>query len=406
MSASATETIPASAPELRGRAAIVGVGESDFHLDYKAARAKAPGYEPPTPEKLAQLAFERALADSGLKREDIDGLSVSFLYGGADPPELARLLGLKPHHLIDNVGIMAGPLPFVCADIAAGKCDTVAMVYAVASRAINRQYGGATYEATANTPQSYYYYHPWGWSSQAAHWALMARAYLSDYGAAENALADVALQVRRHASANPNAVMQTPLTLEDYVRARYVVRPLRLLDLCLVNDAAVCLIVRRTDRTAGLPHAPAVVAGWGRAKSRQDKLDQLVRRRLRTPLREAGAQALDMAGVVRANIRHFEGYDVSTIHLAVQLEGYGFVRPGEALDAFKAGQFGVAGALPVNLGGGMLSGAYTHGWSQVVEIVRQLRGGCGPRQARGLEFSMFSLAQTDQADTLILGRGD
>jgi hypothetical protein len=30
-------------------------------------------------------AFERGLADSGLQRSDIDGLSASFIYGGPQP---------------------------------------------------------------------------------------------------------------------------------------------------------------------------------------------------------------------------------------------------------------------------------------------------------------------------------
>ena len=171
MSESTTAGMPASSRALSRKAAIIGAGETDFHLDYQAARAKAPGYQLPTPESLAKIAFERALADAGLKREDIDGLSLSFTYGGPDPKQMAGILGLTPRYLIQNGGIMAGPLPVVCAAIAAGKCDTVAMVYAVASRAIGRQYGGKTYEADARTPSSYYYYHPWGWSSQAAHWA-------------------------------------------------------------------------------------------------------------------------------------------------------------------------------------------------------------------------------------------
>jgi hypothetical protein len=60
--------VPPPSREMSRAAAIVGVGETDYHLDYRAARAKARGYEPPTPESLAKTAFERALADSGLKR--------------------------------------------------------------------------------------------------------------------------------------------------------------------------------------------------------------------------------------------------------------------------------------------------------------------------------------------------
>ena len=52
--------------------------------------------------------------------------------------------------------------------------------------------------------------------------------------------------------ANPNAVMQSPMSIEQYMKSRYIVRPLHLFDMCLVNDGAVCLIVRRADKARDL----------------------------------------------------------------------------------------------------------------------------------------------------------
>lgn len=405
MSDSSASGMPPPSRELSRKAAIVGVGETDYHLDYQAARAKAPGYEPPTPESLATTAFERALADSGLRREDIDGLSVSFIYGGPDAASTAELLGLKPRHLMNAYPIMAGPLPMVCAEIAAGKCDTVAMIYSAASRAIGRQYGGATYQGQSQAPSSYYYHLPWGWSSQAAHWAFVWSRYQAQYGLREEDLGAVAVQLRKNAMANPNAVMQTPMTIEDYMASRYIVRPLHLLDMCLVNDGGVCLIVRRADKARDLPHKPALVAGWGEAKVKGGKMHQLVRERLRPQMQEAGRQAFEMAGLSVSDVQHFEGYDAASIHLVSQVEGYGFVEPGSALEHWKSGHMAVGGKLPVNTAGGMLSGAYMHGWNAVAEVTRQLRHEAGPRQVADVEISMFSMAQTDEAHPLIFTRG-
>jgi acetyl-CoA acetyltransferase len=398
--------MPAPSRSASRKTAIVGVGETDYHVDYKAARAKAPGYELPTPEGLASTAFERALKDSGLQRRDIDGLAVSFLYGGPDANWMARSLGLSPRYLTQNGGIMAGPLPRVCADIIAGKCDTVALVYAVASRAIGRQYGGEVYKAEERTPPSYYYYHPWGWSSQAAHWAFVWRYYQARYGAREEDLGSVAVQLRKNAALNPNAVMQAPLSIEDYLASRYIVRPLHLFDMCLVNDGGVCLIVRRADLIRDPPHAPVLIAGWGESKIKSEKMHYLVREGLRPQMQDAGAQALGMAGIQLSDVQHFEGYDASTIHLVSQLEGYGFVEPGQGLEFCKQGNMAVGGELPVNAGGGMLSGSYMHGWNHVAEITHQLRHEAGARQIKGVETSMFSLAQTDQAHPIVFLRGD
>jgi acetyl-CoA acetyltransferase len=396
--------MPPASRELSRKAAIVGIGETDFFSDYKAARDQAPGYQPPTPEKLAATAFDRALADSGLTRSDIDGLTVSFLYGGPSPAETASLLGIRPRFAMQAAGIMAGPLPTVCAAIAAGACDTVAMVYAVASRAIGRKFGGKTHDG-GGAPLSYYYHHPWGWSSQAAHWAFIWRWYQSVYGATEADLGSVAIQLRKHAMANPNAIMQTPLTVEDYLASRYVVRPLHLFDLCLVNDGGVCLIVRRADKSRDLQHTPVLIAGWGESKVKENKMHMLVRERLAPQMREAAAQTYAMAGRDRSEVQHFECYDASSIHLINQLEGFGFAAAGTGLEFCKSGAMAIGGKLPVNTAGGMLSGAYMHGWSHVAEITRQLRHEAGPRQIRDVEISLFSLAQTDQVHPILFERG-
>jgi acetyl-CoA acetyltransferase len=397
--------VPHPTPELSCKSAIVGVGESDFHADYQAARAKTPDYEGHTSESLAVIAFERALADSGLKREHIDGLGVNYLYGGPTAEETAEMLGLKPQHIMgQRGGICAGPIPHACHDIARGKADTIVLIFSAATRSIGRKFGGQSFDHGA--PSSYYYHHPWGWSSQAAHWALIWQHYMATYGATEADLASVAVQLRTNAMRNPNAIMQAPLTTAKYLASRYVVRPLHLFDLCLVNDGAVCLIIRKADMAKGLAHVPVDVGGWGHAAVKSDKLHTLVRERLRPQFQQSGRQALAMAGISLSDVQHFEGYDASTIHLINHIEGHGFVEPGAGLEFCKSGEMDVNGSLPVNMAGGILSGSYMHGWNHVAEIVRQLRHEAGPRQVKDVEVSMFSLAQTDQVHPLIFMRGN
>jgi acetyl-CoA acetyltransferase len=122
-------------------------------------------------------------------------------------------------------------------------------------------------------------------------------------------------------------------------------------------------------------------------------------------MRDAGDQALHMAGLSLRDVQHFEGYDASTIHLIGQLEGYGFIPPGCGLEFCKNGDMAMGGKLPVNVNGGMLSGSYMHGWNHVAEITRQLRHEAGRRQIEGVQVSMFSLAQTDQVNPIVFERG-
>lgn len=404
-------TMPPSDPALSRKASIVGIGETDYATDYQAERKRPEGWQPQTADTLLTTAFERALADSGLERSDIDGLALSFTYGGPPPEEVARQLGIAPRFCQANGNIMAGPLPAACAAIAEGKADTVAMIFAVASRSAGRVFGGMTHDShddpdgDSGMPASYYYFHPWGWSSQAAHWAMIFAHYQWTYGAREEDLFEVARQVRRHAMAQPQAVMTKELTLEDYLASRYIVRPLHLFDICIVNDGAVCLIVRRADMAKGLRHVPVDVAGWSWNKVRKDKLHVMVREQLRPVIRQAGDEALAMAGVSLDDIGHFEGYDASSFHLVNQVEGMGFTTPGSGLAFCRDGQMTVGGRIPTNTSGGNLSQAYMQGWSQVAEAVRQLRGEARV-QVPGLEVSMTNLAQTDQSHPIVYVRGD
>jgi hypothetical protein len=407
-------TMPPSDRALSRKASIVGIGETDFGSDYQAERKRPEGWVPPTLESLITTAFERALDDAGLTRADIDGVTCSFTYGGPPTAEVAKFLGVDARFAQANGNIMAGPLPVACAAIAEGKADTIAMVFAVASRSGGRVFGGMTFETggasdpdgEGGAPASYYYYHPWGFSSQAAHWAMIFAHYQWKYGAREEDLFHVARQVREHARAQEQAVMRKELTLEDYMASRYIVRPLHLFDICIVNDGAVCLIVRRADMARSLKQVPVDVAGWGYSKIRQDKLHVMVREQLRPQLREASAQALDMAGVSLDDVRHFEGYDASSFHLVNQVEGVGFTEPGTGLDFCKDGQMTVGGRIPTNTEGGNLSYAYMQGWSQVAESVRQLRHQAGAFQVPGLQVSMTNLAQTDQSHPIVYVRGE
>ena len=398
--------MPPSTPENSRKTSIVGIGETDYFRDYQAARERREGWKPLSRDQLIKLAFDRALADSGLEAKAVDGLAVSATFDPPDPNELAGQLGLSPRRAWRNGHIMAGPLPAVCGEILSGNHDVIAMVFCVTPRTARRVFGGAaTHEPGQAGPSSYYYYHPWGFSSQAAHWALIATHYQNVYGATEEDIGAVPIQVRRHASANPNAIMQKPLTMDQYLSSRYIVRPLHLFDICLHNDGAVCLIVSRTDMARDLPNVPVDVAGWGESYVKQDKMDMMVRQRLRPIMQDAAAQVFSMAGLGLEDVDHFEGYDAGSIHLINQVEGFGFADPGTGLDFCKDGQMTFGGRIPTNTSGGNMSESYMQGWSQVVEVVRQLRHQAGPRQVENAQVSLSALTQSDATHPILFQRG-
>src|SRR5262249_52527650 len=155
-------------------------------------------------------------------------------------------------------------------------------------------------------------------SSQAAHWALMFRHYVAEYGVEIEDLGHVALTLRRNAMLTNDAVMTKPLTMADYLSSRYVVKPLHILDICLVNDGAVCVLMQRANEAKDRPHTPVLVCGWGYSEIRHSKLDTMIRARLRPQLSIAARQALGMAGIALHDIGHLAVYDPSSIQLINQ----------------------------------------------------------------------------------------
>ncbi|MSQ61491.1 MAG: thiolase family protein [Dehalococcoidia bacterium] len=386
--------------DMSGKVAIVGVGDTDYHADYAAARVKDPNYHFLDSEGLAMKAFYRALEDSGLKKEDIDGLGVS---GPVIHERMAELLGIQPK--LNTSGSIWDTMSAAVNAIYSGQCETVALVYGLAQRSMGVRYGGAQIRGG---PMSYYYYHPWGWSSQGAHWALMFKHHQLKYGSTEEQLGAVAVTIRNHATLNPNAVMHDrPMTLDDYMQSRYVCRPLHLFDYCLVNDGGVCIILRRADKAKDLPHAPVLVDGYGVTTGGKDntQMQWLVEDMFYTYLSTSGKQAFDMAGMSPKDIDHLQPYDAATVHVPIYLEGFGFTKQGEGLEFCQDGRIGLGGELPVNTSGGMMSESYMMGWNHVVEAVRQLRHEAGARQVKDVETSMFCHCSMIGAYPFIFRRG-
>ena len=57
--------------------------------------------------------------------------------------------------------------------------------------------------------------------------------------------------------------MRNPITIEDHESARYITAPLRLLDYCLINDGAVCLILTSKERARDFAKPPVLISGFG-----------------------------------------------------------------------------------------------------------------------------------------------
>jgi acetyl-CoA acetyltransferase len=219
-----------------------------------------------------------------------------------------------------------------------------------------------------------------------ALYALVAKRHMHRFGTTNDHLGAVAVAERAWANSNPAAQFhETPLTIEDYHRSRWIVEPFHLLDCCLVSNGGAAVIVTSADRARSLRQPPVYVWGFGQGHPGGDPIDTLTSG---APL--AKRTAFAMAGIETSDVDVAELYDCYTFTVLVTLEDYGFCAKGESGPFVADGSIGPGGRLPVNTGGGQLSSFYMWGMTPVSEGVIQARGQGGARQTEKRDVILVS----------------
>ncbi len=377
---------------LRDRAAIVGVGYTDFMRNSGVSTLT-----------LALRAISAACDDAGISFKDLDGVATHRVNDSVQGAVVLNALGMRdPKFYVDQFG--GGSASHTVVGQAAMAVATGIADYVVCWRAINARsefrMGG-----TGRPPPDvveFQYQSPYGYATPPQQFASMASAYMARYGATREDFGRVAIRQRDNASRNERAMMRTPITMDDYLSSRWIVEPLCLYDCCLETDAAIAVVVTSAERARDLTHTPVLVAGagWGGGHT----LYSNHREDLATSAAADMSKRLyAMAGVGPGDIDVGCIYDAFTPLVLVQLEDYGFCAKGEA------GAFVADGSFPFNPHGGHLSAGYVHGINHIAEAVEQLRGNAGARQVPGAEVAL-STGQSGyvagSSSALILRKGD
>src|SRR5262247_310093 len=239
---------------LRGQAAIVGVGETDY---YKHGQA------PVSEFKLALQAILAACEDAGIDPRRVDGFA-SYSNDRNDPSRIAAALGL-PELRFSNMqwggggGGGSAAVGNAAAAIGAGYADCVVVFRALAQGQFQR-FGSAPPGGTVSGEAALTF--PYGLISPAQRFAMRVMRFMHDHGVKQQAQRAIALASYHHAQANPRAVMHgRPLTAEVYDASRWIVEPFRLYDCCMENDGAAALVVVSAERARDLKPRPAYLLG-------------------------------------------------------------------------------------------------------------------------------------------------
>jgi len=359
---------------LRNRYCIVGVGNTVY--------GQTPGH---SQLALNVMAIRAALADAGLTTRDLDGVltkAPTSTFPKLWAATVAEAMRVKPDIIgtLDQAGATnIGLIQYAISCIELGQGDIVAIAYGDNPRTGTRatyaraRGGDGAVAGLFGTPSGY---------------AMAARRRMHEYGTTKEQLGHVAMTHRYHASMNPNAVYQTPITMDDYLAARWVAEPFGLLDCCPVSDGGAAYIVTTEARAKALKKAPVYVRGIGQSHPSWEfyRRPDLAASGAAT----SGRLCFDAAGMKPEDVDFCEIYDCFTIVPIITLEEYGFVPRGKGGVLYQEGETRLGGRLPCNTSGGLLSETGMPGTQLVCEAVRQLRGECGPRQVKNPTVGLVS----------------
>lgn len=342
-----------------------------------------------SPLGLTLDAVREAIADAGLTLDQIDGVATY-------PGKMSTFLGFSPVSSDDVIEILGLNTRWHI-----GAAEATAQLGAIAEAAMAVKAGLArhvlcfrtVYEAAAlarpdefppmerrkDVSGNSQWVSPFG-AFSAANWtAQFAMRHMKRYGLTREQLAQVALNDHANAARNPRAIVQKPLTMDDYMAARMISSPFCLYDCDRFTDASTVLIVSAGDALDEVKTTPIRIAASAGSVERYS-WDQAEW----ASAYPTGRDLWKNTDYTAKDVDTVQFYDGFAFQPITWLEGLGFCDVGEGGQFLEGGKrIALDGELPMNTGGGQLGWGRLHGFGFAYEAVVQLRGEGGERQIAG-----------------------
>ncbi|MCH8109286.1 MAG: thiolase family protein [Chloroflexi bacterium] len=276
---------------LRGKAAIVGIGEVPTRRVYPDR----------TMYGLNAEAARMAIEDAQIRKEDINGLVTD---GSATPAAMAEYIGIRPTFA---TGVMmqgasgATATTVAASAIIAGLCDTVLVV--MGNSRLERIAVGSSPGIRSEWEEQF------GPAAGAnTGYGLIYARHMYEYGTTAEQMAKIAVDERFNAVPNENsAFFGQPITLDDVLNSRYINYPLHILESVMPCDGAAACIITTAERAKSLPNRPVYILGAGLEQGAGNIWQ--TPRITTTPTKVSAAKAFQMAGYGPKDMQFAEFYD-------------------------------------------------------------------------------------------------
>jgi acetyl-CoA acetyltransferase len=333
-------------------------------------------------------ALKALISESGLEKEQIDGLSLaSFTLAPDNPVGLAQHMGLNLRW-IDGISLGGASgvvgLRRAARAVQSGDANVVACVAADINRPGSFRDLVTSFSRFAQDGA-----YPYGGAGPNASFALLTDHYMRAYGATAEDFGKLAVSQRENALSNPNALFRKPLSMEDYLNARPIADPIRLFDCVMPCSGAEAFLVMREEiaRDLGLEYTHLLGTIERHNAFEQD------------PVQFRGGWQMDadelwtMSGLTPGDMDVVQTYDDYPVISMMQFEDLGFCAKGEGPEFVRQHEFTVDGSFPHNTSGGQLSAGQAGaagGSLGMVETLRQLTGNPLGAAVAGAEFGLVS----------------
>jgi len=358
--------------------------------------------------ELGVHAVRAALREAGVGKGGFQAAFCGTAYGGV----------ATGHKVLSRLGMTGMPI----VDVEAGCASGGAALMLAASAIRAGQYDTVLVFGTEKMPKGIIrssFFEPWqeeaGLAATPAFFALRAQRLTMASGVTKEHLAQVVVKNRRHGAANPMAMYQKEISSEAVLGSRVVCEPLHLFMLCSPNEGAAAVVLTRADQPSTSSVAPVTLAGAvlrshlpGAVLSESTPLSGLTDDTVPSPTTLAATAAFEEAGLGPSDLHVVECQDTDAARELLSYEEIGLCEQGGSAALLSSGATTIGGRLPVNPSGGLLSKGEPLGASalgQVVELVHQLRGECGPRQVDGARVALsHTVGRGANAGVVILTR--
>ncbi len=330
-------------------------------------------------------AIRNAINQTGLKKKDIQGLSITTQASPDFSPHVAEQLGFELDWVLNADYGGAGGVGAVRRAADAIECGHIDVALLV---------GGNSFDRSAPHQRQLEYQRGnfvdvYGYGGPNSLMALIQRLHMENFGTTLEQIGKIAVAQRYNAINNSQALFREPMTMQDYLNSRMISDPIRLFDCVMPCSGAECLILASEEKARQL--TDKLIYLVTDAEKVHYQVANMMPDKTTFGMKVVGEKIF--AEVKREEIDFFEIYDDYPIAVMIQIEDLGYCKKGDGGKFVDARDLTYDGDFPVNTGGGELSvgqAGLAGGFLHVVEALRQLRGEANGHQVKKAQRALVT----------------